>query len=133
MNNSKIYIVSRFILIVCFLISALPMAQPARAATMAMPQPAPLQLPKEPGITGWDDDTIDIAPASTSRRGRNPVYAAVGIQRSALQEYIRYTSRLLMGPNVAPYPYQIRYHPTTVDGLAHWYSGDKGYWFEDGY
>jgi hypothetical protein len=27
--------------------------------------------------------------------------------------------------------YLIIYHPTTYQGIGHWYSGDGGYWFED--
>jgi hypothetical protein len=82
-KHSRAPLTSHILLVLGLLTASLCVARPANATHIAAPQPALLQLPKEPGITGWDDDTIDTAMEPTSRRGRNPVYAAVGTQRYA--------------------------------------------------
>jgi RHS repeat-associated protein len=85
-NNSRAFFPSRLVLLFCLITSSLLVPKPTNAANMAAPLPAPLQLPKEPGLTGWDENSIGVATEPTRRRGRNPVYDTVGIKRSALQD-----------------------------------------------
>jgi hypothetical protein len=54
--------------------------------------------------------------------------------RPDLQGYIAYSppaAAVSNGANFGMNSYQIRYHPTKIEGIAHWYFGDHGYWFED--
>jgi hypothetical protein len=54
--------------------------------------------------------------------------------RPDLRPYIAYSPPRGVVSNGATFgvnSYQIRYHPTNNEGIAHWYFGDQGYWYED--
>jgi len=72
---------------------------------------------------------IEYVESYKTTHGQYPAdLAGYSFERNELRPYIRYSP-----PSDSRYPaiYEIRYHPTHIGGIAHWYNPVTGFWFED--
>lgn len=76
----------RILIIYCFLTCLVVSSYSTENIALGASELLPLQLPRDPGHSQWDEGNIDIAFEPGNIRGRNPNYYSLGVSRASLDD-----------------------------------------------